>query len=256
VVTNFYQSKVEEDRRPCEWYKPSCTQYKTAESMLAEVETASVAHFRDILEATHRNTIYARTLYSNIYDLKSGLVYLYYLHNFDHEVVIDLKEELKKGRHYYELPLLFGKEVKLGRKKYTHTSPAFSISYPKHYKVTAPANDEALLVKYPISSTPQLGVYVKNKPQHIRLQDIGLRYFTPLIKKYSTNMKLVASRQTMLSDGTPANEVLFDRVLNDHWPFQTMIVSTYRGDKLIYAAVTSFAHPEALSEFLYSLRFD
>jgi hypothetical protein len=46
-----------------------------------------VAHFRDILDATHRNTLGARTLYSNIYDLKNGLVYLYYLHNFNNEMV-------------------------------------------------------------------------------------------------------------------------------------------------------------------------
>ena len=104
VVTNFCQSMVEENRLPCEWYKPSCVQYKMAESMLTEGGTASVVHFRDILEATHRNTLGARTLYSNIYDLKNGLVYLYYLHNFDNEVVIDLNEELKKGCHYYELP--------------------------------------------------------------------------------------------------------------------------------------------------------
>ncbi|MEX1325358.1 MAG: hypothetical protein AB1Z29_01055 [Desulfobacterales bacterium] len=256
VVANFYQSKVKENRRPCDWFQPSCMQYKKAESMLAGTGTASVAHFRDILEATHRNTLGARTLYSNIYDLKNGLVYLYYLHNFDNEVVIDLNEELKKGRHYYELPSLFGKKLKYGRKVYTHPSPAFSISYPKHYKVKAPVLDEVLLVKYPISNTPQFGVYVESKPQDIQLQDIGQRYFTNLIKKYSTSMKLVSSAQNVLRDGTPATEVLFDRVVKDHWPLKTMIVSTYHGDKLIFAAVTSFAHPEALREFLYSLRFD
>jgi hypothetical protein len=69
-------------------------------------------------------------------------------------------------------------------------------------------------------------------------------------------MKLVSSAQNVLRDGTPATEVLFDRVVKDHWPLKTMIVSTYHGDKLIFAAVTSFAHPEALREFLYSLRFD
>ncbi len=256
VVTNFYQSKVKENLRPCDWFQPSCMQYKKAESMLTESGTASVAHFRDILEATHRNTLGARTLYSNIYDLKKGLVYLYYLHNFKNEVVIDLNKELKKGRHYYDLPLLFGKKLKYGRKVYTHPSPAFSISYPKHYKVKAPALDEVLLVKNPISNTPQFGVYVESKPQDIQLQDIGQRYFTNLIKKYSTSMKLVSSAQTVLRDGTPANEVLFDRVVKDHWPLKTMIVSTYRGDKLFFAAVTSFAHPETFREFLYSLRFD
>jgi len=182
VVTNFHQSKVEENQRPCEWHKPGCMQYKKAESMLTEGGTASVAHFRDILEETHRNTLYARTLYSNIYDLKNGLVYLYFLHNFKKEVVIDLNEELKKGRHHYDLPSLFGKKVKYGRRVYNHPSPAFSISYPKHYKVTAPVLDEVLLVKYPISSIPQFGVYVENKPPDIRLLDIGQRYFTNLIK--------------------------------------------------------------------------
>ena len=154
------------------------------------------------------------------------------------------------------MPLLFGKKLKFGRKVYTHPSPAFSISYPKHYKITSPVLDEVLLVKYPISSIPQLGVCVENKPQDIRLQDIGQSYFTNLIKKYSTHAKLVTNTQIVLSDGTPANEMLFDRVSNDHWPVKTMIVSTYRGDKLIFAAVTSFAYPEALKEYLYSLRFD
>jgi hypothetical protein len=256
VVTNFYQSKVEENRRPCEWYKPSCMQYQKAESMLKEGGTASVALFRDILEAAHRNTLFVRTQYSNIYDLKNGVVYLYYLHNFDNEVVIDLSAELKKGRHYYALPSLFGKELKYGRKVYTHPSPAFSISYPKHYKVTAPVRDEVLLVKYPISNTPQLGVYVDNKPKDIELQNIGQRYFAKRIKKHSTYMKMVSSAPNVLSDGTIVNEVLFDRVVNNHWPLKTMVVSTYRGDKLIFAGVSSFAHPETFREFLYSLRFD
>ena len=256
VVTNFRLSKIAEDQRPCRWPAWSCSRYKKSERMLAGSDTATVAHFRDILKATHRDNVIARTLYSNIYDLKKGLVYLYYLHNFDNQVVIDLSEELKKGHHYYDLPSLFGKDLKYGRKVYTHPSPAFSISYPKHYKVTAPVLDEVLLVKYPISSTPQLGVYVENKPQDIQLQDIGQRYFSNLIEKYSTKFKLMSSTQTVLSDKTPANEVLFDRVVNDHWPLKTMILSTYRGDKLIFAAVTSFAYPEALREYLYSLRFD
>jgi len=139
---------------------------------------------------------------------------------------------------------------------YTHTSPSFSISYPKHYKVTKPTLNEVLLVKNPMSSAPQLGVYVENKPQGIQLQNIGQKYLHSLIEKYSTNVKLVSSTQTVLSDGTPANETLFDWVANEHWPLKTMILSTYRGDKLIFVTTTSFAHPEALREYLYSLRYD
>jgi len=255
VVTNFRLSKIPEDQRPCRWPAWSCSRYKRAQRMLAESDTATVAHFRDILKATHRDNVIARTLYSNIYDLKNGLVYLYYLHDFDNEVIFDLSEELKKGRHYFELPSLFGKELRYGRKVYTHPSPAFSISYPKHYKVTEPEN-EVLLVKNPMGSIPRLGVYVENKPQDIQLYDIGQRYFYNLLGKHSTNIKLVSSTQTVLSDGTPANEILFDVVVNEHWFLKTMILSTYRGDKLIFAITTSFAHPEALREYLYSLRFD
>jgi hypothetical protein len=256
VVTNFHQSKVEENRRPCEWYKPSCTKYKIAETMLTEHSTASVAHFRDILEATHRNTLGARTLYSNIYDLKKGLVYLYYMHNFDKEVIIDLTEELKKGCHYYELPSLFGRELKYSRKTYTHPDPAFTISYPKHFKVTKPAKDEVLRVKCPLSSTPLFSVVVKDMPQGIGLQDIGSRHFTDELKKLGTKVRLVSTTQTELSDRTAANEMQFEWVANDIWPLKTMIVATYRGDKLIFPIVTSFAHPESLRDFLYSLRFD
>jgi hypothetical protein len=48
----------------------------------------------------------------------------------------------------------------------------------------------------------------------------------------------------------------FEWVANDIWPLKTMIVAAYRGDKLIFPIVTSFAHPESLRDFLYSLRFD
>ena len=256
VVTNFYQSKVGADRRPCEWYKPSCRQYMSAESMLRQGGTVSVAHFRDILDATHRNTLGARTLYSNIYDLKNGLVYLYYLHDFDKEVVIDLNEELKKGSHYYELPSLFGKEIRYGRKVYTHLSPAFSISYPKHYKVTAPVRNEVLRVKHVMSNLPRFSVVVEDKPEGVLLQDIWQRHFANEMKKISISVRLVSNSQTVLSDGTPANELQFDWVSKDHWPVKTLMVSTYRGEKLIFAAATSFAHPETLRESLYSLRFD
>ena len=124
-------------------------------------------------------------------------------------------EELKKGRHYFELPSLFGKELKYDNQVYTHSSPDFSISYPKHYKVIRPTSNEVLLVKHPLSSTPRLGVYVENKPSDIKLEDVGKKYFYSKIEQYSTSVKLVSSKQTLLNDGASAVEILFDRVVND-----------------------------------------
>jgi hypothetical protein len=258
VVTNFRISRIPEDQRPCEAPAWSCSRYKKAERMLLDSNTPTVAHFREILQATHRSSynLIGTTQYSNIYDLTNGIVYVYFLHDFDNEIIFNLSQELKKGHHYYDLPSLFGKELKYDIQVYTHSSPDFSISYPKHYEVIKPTLNEVLLVKNPIGNSPQIGVYVENQPKNIQLDDIGKRYLFRLIEQYSTKVKLVYSKQTVLSDGTSANETLFDRVINDHWPYKTLILSTYRDDKLIFVATTSFAHPEALREHLYSLRFD
>ena len=257
VVTNFYRSRVKENRQPCEWYKPSCMQYKRAERMLTEAGAASVPLFRDILEATHRDISFTRTLYSNIYELKNGLVHLYYLHDFDHEVVIDLEKELKKGRHYYPLSTLFGKGPTYGRNIYTHRSPPFSIAYPSHFKVADPVGgDEVFRVKHPLSSTPLFSVYVQDKPKNAALQQIGERYFIEELEKIGADVELVFSRQIEIGDSSPAHEAQFDWVADSHYPLKTLIVSTYREDKLIFAAVTAHAHPEELREFLCSLSFE
>jgi hypothetical protein len=49
----------------------------------------------------------ALTVYSNIYDLKKGIVTTYLLRNFEEAVVLDLAEELKKGQRRIELASLF-----------------------------------------------------------------------------------------------------------------------------------------------------
>ena len=255
VVTNFYHSRVKENRRPCEWYKPSCSQYKTAEAMLATNETASVALFRNILQATHRNTIYARTLYSNIYDLKNGLIYLYYMHNFNLHKVFDLKAELKKGPHYYKLPELFGRPLAYTRKAYKHRIPAFRISFPGHYVKIPPVNDEVLRVKCPFSSTPLFAVYVDEKPHDVELADINEKLLFFEFRKFGEQVKIVSSKATKLNDGSPANEALIEWTANKYWPVKTMALSTYRDKKVIVALVTAFHHPEIFREFLYTLTF-
>ena len=46
-------------------------------------------------------------MYSNIYELKKGMIIVYNLRNFKEAVVLDLAEELKKGQRRIELPSLF-----------------------------------------------------------------------------------------------------------------------------------------------------
>jgi hypothetical protein len=67
-----------------------------------------------------------------------------------------------------------------------------------------------LRVKCPLSSTPLFSVVVKDMPRDIRLQDIGTKHFTDELKKIGANVRLVSTKQTALSDRTPANEMQFE----------------------------------------------
>jgi uncharacterized protein (TIGR03435 family) len=99
VQTNFYQSRPQtgsQDRR-----------FSIATSMLERAgNDISVDLFRRILSETHQNGGFP-TLYSNIYDLTSRTMYLYYFHDFDHVVTFNLADELKKGERILDIPSLF-----------------------------------------------------------------------------------------------------------------------------------------------------
>ena len=99
IATNFIMSNVKEGAIAC-W------RYRVADSILARAKTLNVGLVRNVLELTHQEGN-ALTVYSNIYDLKRGIVYLYNLRNFQKVVVMNLCDELKKGERRLELPSLF-----------------------------------------------------------------------------------------------------------------------------------------------------
>ncbi len=69
--------------------------YNIAKEMLSGHANLSVGYFRDILNRTHQEGNLT-TLYSYVFDIKKGLIYVYFFHNFDNAWVIDIKKELKK----------------------------------------------------------------------------------------------------------------------------------------------------------------
>jgi hypothetical protein len=102
IVTNFRQSIFPSGKGY------DCGRYKIASARLQAVPEPTLDEFRRILAATHSEGQDV-TLYSYIADLTQGLVYLYHFHNFENVVVFDLRKELAKGRHVYDLPDLFPK---------------------------------------------------------------------------------------------------------------------------------------------------
>ncbi len=99
VCTNYFQIHPELGGYPC-W------RYNTAFQMLEQSDEISIDLFKNILDAVHIEKYYP-TQYSNIYDLKNGLIYLYYYHDFDYSIILNLEEELNQGEHYYQIPSLF-----------------------------------------------------------------------------------------------------------------------------------------------------
>lgn len=80
----------------------NCWRYDLADKELSETTVISVDYFKKLLKQTHQQGQYG-TMYSNIYDLKRGLIYVYLYRNFDEVYTIDLKNELKKGYRIEQL---------------------------------------------------------------------------------------------------------------------------------------------------------
>lgn len=51
------------------------------------------------------------TLLTSIWDLNEGMVYLYFYHNYKHQVQFNIKNELAKGNHMLEIPALFPSNI-------------------------------------------------------------------------------------------------------------------------------------------------
>jgi hypothetical protein len=115
VMTNFYHSHPELGGYPC-W------RYNTAVSML-EDNAVSTYLFGSILAATHQEGRYP-TQYSAVYDLRRLVVYLFYYHNFEEFITVDLSNELSKGYAEYDLPTLFSSMTPLSPAPGDTVSPA------------------------------------------------------------------------------------------------------------------------------------
>ena len=101
IMTNFRQSTDDFKNGII-----SCGRYEIANRLFKESPEISKDLFRNILESVHQEGLYA-TVYSNIYDLKKGIIYLYYFHNFFEEVQLNISEELLKGERTVKINSLF-----------------------------------------------------------------------------------------------------------------------------------------------------
>jgi len=100
VMTNFYLS----DSTNLRW--ANCHRFKAITEILKNGKELSVELMTSSLEASHKEGL-TPTLFSNVYDLKKGEIYVYHFHYYGEFVRFNLAEELEKGDQYLELPSLF-----------------------------------------------------------------------------------------------------------------------------------------------------
>ncbi|MFX0007008.1 MAG: hypothetical protein ACFFA7_07120 [Promethearchaeota archaeon] len=88
--------------------------YNAAEQKLKDINASSpisIEYIINVLDAAHFEGPLVNTLYSNIFDVENGIIYLYYFHQFGEVVILNLEEELAKGWHSYRICDLFSQDL-------------------------------------------------------------------------------------------------------------------------------------------------
>ena len=94
----------------------ACRRYRTIDGMLEallDVGEISTDAFAGILDAAHQEAVFLRdgvllnTVYSNIFDLRTGRITLYYWFQFDQPLTLELQEELARGPMRVRVSSLF-----------------------------------------------------------------------------------------------------------------------------------------------------
>ncbi|MHA1542689.1 MAG: hypothetical protein ACTSQH_06910, partial [Candidatus Hodarchaeales archaeon] len=84
--------------------------YNDAEEKLNDIVTnkdLTIDSIASVLEVVHFEGANLNTVYSNIFDITNGDIYLYFFHQYEEVIKLNLEEELAKGRHSIRIADLF-----------------------------------------------------------------------------------------------------------------------------------------------------
>lgn len=105
VLSNFCPSATSPE------YAHKLVRYHNGVEFLKNKIDSTLAFATALSDTMHvcRKKLGDGTLLSSVWDLKQGLISLYFYHDYQHLVQFDLQEELKKGDHFLKIPALFPK---------------------------------------------------------------------------------------------------------------------------------------------------
>jgi hypothetical protein len=257
LVTNFRQSETDPD-------KISCWRYLTARKLLLECRGNRQHCLKNILAATHQEGAFP-TLYSNIYDLDAKQVYVYYFHNFQDEVMIDLEKELERHRGVIDLPTLFPPNYAAKtfsarytdlKKEYVHDAPRFVVRYPGVYADDEPMDDsQVFLAKSRYGQVPVLTISVTPAEADMPLSMVGGEFYAPRLREVGKRIRVLSNRPTKLVDGSEAYETRIAWRWQGKAKINSLVLSTIRENKLINVALHHTGELDYLQHIPYSLDF-
>lgn len=107
ILSNFYPSQIKDES------KIDIPFYHKAKRLLESYRDTSISFCTSVMDTMHQERDWGGgTMYTTLYDLKEGIIYLYYFHNYNHVVTFNLKQELEKGNHIFIMPKLFPEDKK------------------------------------------------------------------------------------------------------------------------------------------------
>lgn len=115
----FVQTNV----RPYE--NKECWRLEKAKRLVANSYNTSIDYCASVMDSVHQGGNWGGSVYTTIYDLNEGKIYLYYFYDYKHVVTFDLKDELLKGDRFLIMPELFP-ENEYGQKFHTEFNKIYS----------------------------------------------------------------------------------------------------------------------------------
>jgi len=102
IVSNFYPSQIKNE---CDIPIPF---YQKGRKYLENKKDTSIVFCSSVMDTMHQETIWgAGTMYTTVYDLKEGTIYLYFFRDYTHVVKFNLIKELAKNNYSLNIPELF-----------------------------------------------------------------------------------------------------------------------------------------------------
>jgi len=101
-------------------FYPSCIQnlddvnipfYQRGRNLLSSRQDTSLNYCAELMDTTHQDWGFGGTLYTTIYDLNEGIIYLYFHHNYKTNAKFNITDELNKGYRILSIPELFPENI-------------------------------------------------------------------------------------------------------------------------------------------------